>query len=157
MKNLFIAIGLVFLMTAELSAQNQAENKNAAVITFDKKLLDNSNNPVWDYGTIFKDSNGDSYFAFKNTGKEPLILSEVRSSCGCTVPKWPREPILPGKSDTIKVKYSTNRLGIINKTITVFSNAQNNPIVLRISGNVVERPAETMPMNQNSAASPVSK
>ena len=93
---------------------------------------------------------------FKNTGKEPLILSEVRSSCGCTVPAWPREPILGGKSDTIKVRYATNRLGIINKTITVNSNAKNGPVILRISGKVVDKPAEAMP-EKTANAGPVAK
>ena len=140
-------------------AQNQVAptvSKTAPEITFDKKLVDATGNIVYDYGTIYKDGNGDSYFVFKNTGKEPLILSEVRSSCGCTVPAWPREPILSGKSDTIKVKYATNRLGIINKTITVNSNAKNSPVILRISGKVIDKPAEAMP-EKTANAGPVVK
>lgn len=149
MKRTLLIISVVLFSCGVLSAQvAQNENKNAPVITFDKKLVDKAGNITWDYGTIYKDANGDSYFAFKNTGKEPLVLSEVRSSCGCTVPKWPREPILPGKSDTIKVKYSTNRMGVINKSITVISNAVNTPVILRIAGNVIEKPAEVMPINK---------
>jgi hypothetical protein len=89
--------------------------------------------------------NGECEFKFKNTGKEPLILSNVYSSCGCTVPSWPKEPIMPGKSEVIKVKYNTSRLGTINKKVTVISNAVNNPIELFIKGNVSAKPAETLP------------
>jgi hypothetical protein len=159
MKKIVLVISILAFIHVTLFAQEaKPENKNAPILTFDKKLIDKAGNFVWDYGTIYKDANGDSYFAFKNTGKEPLVLSEVRSSCGCTVPKWPREPILPGKSDTIKVKYSTNRLGVINKSITVNSNAVNNPVILRIAGNVIEKPQEVMPVNKSgSEGQPVNK
>ncbi len=106
------------------------ENPNAPVITFEKT--------VHDYGTVKFEGDGKCEFKFTNTGKEPLILTNVRSSCGCTVPSWPREPILPGQSDVIKVEYKTNRVGTINKTITVESNAKNKTEVLRISGQVVK-------------------
>jgi hypothetical protein len=106
------------------------ENPNAPVITFEKT--------VHDYGTVKYEGDGKCEFKFTNTGKEPLILTTVKSSCGCTVPSWPREPILPGQSDVIKVEYKTNRVGTINKTITVESNAKNKTEVLRITGQVVK-------------------
>lgn len=115
--------------------QAQAVNPNAPEITFDKT--------VHDYGTLFVGGDGNCEFEFTNNGKEPLILSSVRSSCGCTVPSWPREPILPGKKETIKVKYDTNRIGPINKSVTVLSNAKNTPIVLRITGNIVKKTEES--------------
>ncbi|HAL65262.1 MAG: Uncharacterized protein XD81_1077 [Bacteroidetes bacterium 38_7] len=159
MKRTLILVFGFFLTLNYLQAQDaKPVSKNGPVITFDQKLKNETGNIVWDYGTIYKDSNGDSYFRFTNTGKEPLVLSEVRSSCGCTVPSWPREPILPGKSDTIKVRYATNRLGVINKTITVMSNAVNNPVILRIKGNVIEKPAEVVPeKNPVGAAQPLNK
>ncbi|GAB6278969.1 MAG TPA: DUF1573 domain-containing protein [Bacteroidales bacterium] len=159
MKRTLILVFGFFLTLNYLQAQDaKPVSKNGPVITFDQKLRDEAGNIVWDYGTIYKDSNGDSYFRFTNTGKEPLVLSEVRSSCGCTVPRWPREPILPGKSDTIKVRYATNRLGVINKTITVMSNAVNNPVILRIKGNVIEKPAEVVPEKKPvGAAQPLNK
>lgn len=126
-------------------------NPNAADISFSKT--------VHDYGTIFVGGDGNCEFEFTNTGKEPLILSSVKSSCGCTVPSWPREPILPGKKETIKVKYDTNRIGMINKTITVMSNAKTSPVVLKITGNIVKKAEEnTVPeKNLNSGATPTAK
>jgi len=89
-----------------------------------------------DFGTIKHGGNGSFSFIFTNTGTDPLILSNVRSSCGCTIPEWPREPINAGQSASILVKYDTTRPGSFNKTISVFSNAGEAPIVLRISGTV---------------------
>lgn len=100
---------------------------------------------VHDYGTIEQNADGTCEFDFTNTGNEPLVLSTVRSSCGCTVPQWPREPILPGKSEKIKVKYDTRRMGAINKSITVLSNAKTSSVVLRISGKVVPKTQEAIP------------
>lgn len=94
---------------------------------------------VHDYGTIEQGSNGDCEFVFENNGTEPLILSNVRSSCGCTVPSWPREPIMPGKKSSIKVHYDTNRVGGISKSITVSTNGTPERIVLSIRGSVTPR------------------
>nr|NQU94151.1 DUF1573 domain-containing protein [Bacteroidota bacterium] len=113
------------------------KNPNAPEIAFDKT--------VHDYGTVQYQGDGKCEFNFTNTGKEPLILTNVRSSCGCTVPKWPREPILPGQSDVIYVEYKTNRVGKINKTITVQSNATTKNVVLRIKGQVVKKQESAAP------------
>ncbi len=91
-----------------------------------------------DYGTIDKNSDGTRVFEFTNTGDAPLIIERVKSSCGCTVPSKPTQPILPGKSDKIVVKYNTHRVGPFRKTITVYSNAQNNVVILKIKGKVVD-------------------
>lgn len=109
---------------------NVQNNPNAPEIYFEKT--------VHDYGELKKDSDGSCEFTFKNTGKEPLILSNVKSSCGCTVPTWPKEPVLPGGSEVIKVVYDTKNVGVISKTVTVTSNAKTNPVVLNIKGNVIE-------------------
>jgi hypothetical protein len=153
-KSLLVLLALVIALPGLKAQDNNKAERKGPIITFDKKLRDEAGNYVWDYGTIQQGADGSSFFAFKNTGTEPLVLSEVRSSCGCTVPRWPREPIMPGKSDTIKVKYDTKRLGQINKTITVISNAVNNPVVLRIKGNVVEKPAEVVPVKPAGASVP---
>lgn len=93
-----------------------------------------------DYGTVSKDSDsGLRTFDFKNTGNQPLIISNVQSTCGCTVPSFPKEPILPGKMGKIDVKYNMNP-GAIRKTITVESNATNyegGKIPLKIKGEVI--------------------
>ena len=78
-------------------------------------------------------------FEFKNIGKVPIIFSDVHGSCGCTVPTWPKEPILPGKSSKILVTYSTQgRVGQISKTVTVTSNIGTK--ILKIAGNVEKAP-----------------
>lgn len=142
MKKLVLLFTVVLSGTLVLDAQNVNKenvntNPNAPQIEFEKV--------VHDYGTIYQYGDGNCEFMFTNTGKEPLVLSNVRSSCGCTVPDWPRKPILPGKSEVIKVKYATNRLGKINKSVTVQSNASNATVVLRIAGNVIPQPKEEAP------------
>ena len=95
-----------------------------------------------DYGTIEKGADGVRVFKFTNTGDAPLIISKVKSSCGCTVPKKPEEPIMPGETGEIEVKYDTNRVMPIRKTITVTSNAQRATVALKIKGNVID-PSKT--------------
>ena len=89
------------------------------------------------YGEIAKGSDGVRVFTFTNTGNAPLIISQVKSSCGCTVPKKPDGPIAPGESNTIQVKYDTNRAGPIRKTVTVYSNAEEPVKALKIKGEVL--------------------
>ncbi len=131
-------------------ASKQASNPNAPVIKFDKT--------THDYGTIEQHGDGTCEFTFTNEGKEPLILTNVRSSCGCTTPTWPREPILPGQSKVIKVKYDTKRIGIINKTVHVYSNATTPSVTLRIKGKVVTKPNSAIPAKKaTESAAPVNK
>jgi len=89
-----------------------------------------------DYGEIAKGADGVRVFEFTNTGDAPLIISKVSSSCGCTIPKKPDAPILPGKTGQISVKYDTNRVGPIRKAITVISNADTPTKVLKIKGEI---------------------
>ena len=157
MKTLkYLAASALVCLTFSLSSSAQdtaavkKENPNAAEITFE--------NEVHDYGTIKQGADGSCEFKFKNTGKEPLIISNAKGSCGCTVPQCPKEPILPGKSSVIKVKYDTNRPGAIYKTVTVNSNAKSGNVVLTIKGNVEVKPVETdFPANPTPAAAPVEK
>jgi hypothetical protein len=150
MKKINIAIWsvlLAFFMASGWSAmaqdvkQDVKKGGKAPEIVFDYL--------VYDYGTIYEGDPGECEFKFKNTGKEPLVLSNVYSSCGCTVPDWPKDPIMPGKTSTIKVKYSTNRIGGINKTITVISNAEeNSKVELRIIGTVKKKEEAEIPEKQ---------
>ncbi len=100
----------------------------------------NSGGTTIDYGKTSKDSDsGLRTFEFKNIGTAPLIISDVKSTCGCTVPSKPTEPIMPGKTGKIDVKYNMSP-GIIRKTITVESNAVNydgGRIPLMIKGEVI--------------------
>ncbi len=95
-----------------------------------------------DYGTIEKGADGVRTFEFTNTGDAPLIISKVTSSCGCTVPKKPDGPIAPGETGEIQVKYDTNRVNPIRKTITVISNADTPTVALKIKGEVID-PSKT--------------
>ncbi len=143
----------VFMILAAFTLQAQdaqPADPNAPEISFDKT--------VHDYGTVVQGSDATCEFKFTNTGKEPLILQKPVSSCGCTVPTWPQEPILPGKGDVIKVTYSTHNVGPINKTITVNSNAKTARVILSIKGNVIAKPAEKVPEKTNDkSATPIQK
>ena len=143
----FLCLTVMALFMASFSLNAQEENVSTPTgmepeITFEK--LEH------DYGNINKGDNGFCYFKFTNTGKSDLVLTNVRSSCGCTVPEWPKEAIAPGQSSEIKVKYNTQRIGVISKSITVQSNAKNNTVTLRIKGNVADIPQEVAPENPSS-------
>lgn len=97
-----------------------------------------------DYGTIEKGADGVRVFEFTNTGDAPLIVSKVTSSCGCTVPKWSKDPILPGQTGEVQVKYDTKRVSPIRKTITVISNAETPTVALKIKGLVVDSSKESV-------------
>jgi hypothetical protein len=122
MKNLAIVLFISF-MTLGVQAQEKV-----AKIEFTSDTVD--------YGEIEKGSDGVRVFEFKNTGTAPLIISKVSSSCGCTIPKKPEGPIMPGESGEIQVKYDTNRPGPIRKAITVLSNADTPTKILKIKGTV---------------------
>jgi hypothetical protein len=148
---LFVTMLLVSMTGAFAQATQPVkveDNPNAPEISFDKL--------VHDYGTVAFGGDGVCTFKFTNTGKEPLILQQPQSSCGCTVPTWPKEPVLPGASSEIQVTYNTKKVGPINKTITVRSNAKNNTIVLRIQGTVQPDPAQQLP-EKNTEGTPVNK
>ena len=95
-----------------------------------------------DYGEIEQDSDGTWSFAFKNLGDEAIIINRVRSTCGCTVPDWPREPIEPGESGEISVIYNTATTGTFLKSVIVYSTASNSPVKLQIKGKVFAKETE---------------
>ena len=86
------------------------------------------------YGKIDKGSDGKRVFVFTNVGDQPIVIKKIQSSCGCTVPKKPEKPVMPGEKGEIKVSYATNRVGGFSKSITIYSNAKNPTKVLRIKG-----------------------
>ncbi|MBI2966554.1 MAG: DUF1573 domain-containing protein [Bacteroidetes bacterium] len=108
------------------------DNMDAPDIIFESETVD--------YGTIPHGSSGVREFKFKNVGKTPLIISNARGSCGCTVPEWPKEPVMPGQSNVIKVSYDTKRSGKFTKTVTLTSNAKTATKVLTIKGDVLPDP-----------------
>ncbi len=108
----------------------RGQNK-APIITFSEK--------EYSFGTIKENDGVLSHgFQFKNEGRTPLIINEVKASCGCTVPEWPREPILPGKTGSIKVSFDPKKQsGSFNKTIQVLSNASSPQVVISVKGVVI--------------------
>lgn len=94
-----------------------------------------------DFGTVKEELGSvDTQFEFTNTGKNPLIIQRVSASCGCTTPSYTQEPILPGKTGKIDVKYSTiARPGTFNKTISIYTNVPDTVYVLTIKGNVTPK------------------
>jgi len=91
---------------------------------------------VYDFGTIAYDSDGRCYFEFTNSSVTDLIINKVRTTCGCTRPEWPEEPIPPGGNGRIGVSYNTKLAGNFSKTVHVYSNTENSPTRLLIKGNV---------------------
>ncbi|WP_299228651.1 DUF1573 domain-containing protein [uncultured Psychroserpens sp.] len=130
----YLTLTLGFLITLFFSslgyAQEQASNKDVGIFLFEEEVID--------YGTIHQNDNGTRTFKFKNRGRAPIVISKVKTSCGCTVPTYPKQAILPGESGTIEIKYATNKIGKFSKSITVISNANNNQKKLRIIGEVIK-------------------
>ncbi len=94
-----------------------------------------------DYGKINQGEDGVKVFEFTNVGDAPLIIKDIKSTCGCTVPKKPERPIMPGKKGQIEVSYDTKRLGGFSKAITVISNAKTPRKMLKIKGYVENKSA----------------
>ncbi len=95
-----------------------------------------------DYGTIAQGSDPLRKVKFKNTGTEPLIIKNAVGSCGCTVPSFKHEPIMPGETSEIEIRYDTQRVGAINKVVTITTNESASQRILVVKGTVTEKRAE---------------
>ncbi|GAB1858121.1 hypothetical protein MHTCC0001_29580 [Flavobacteriaceae bacterium MHTCC 0001] len=126
--NMYLTILFVSIISLA-QGQDLALLEKVAIIDFETDVLD--------YGTIEQGSNGTRIFTFSNTGNAPLIISNVKTSCGCTVPSYSKTPILPGKNGELEINYNTKKLGNFTKTITVISNAKEVKKILKIKGTVV--------------------
>ena len=149
MKKLVLSLALLFgamtLFNTQMTAQGGDEVIIGPGISVDKD--------VHDYGTLEFGSDGTCQFTVTNNGTEPLIISKCKGSCGCTVPTCDKTPILPGESSVITVKYDTKRVGPINKSVTITSNAVNSPTkVVRIKGSVNSANTDASPIKDNSGA-----
>lgn len=133
MKKLFVTLVSIVAFSGFVFGQDAPakDNKNAPEIVFTSE--------VHDFGTIPYEGDGTYVFEFKNTGKEPLVLSDVHSSCGCTTPEWPKEPIKRGEKGKITVKYNTKIMGPFTKNVYVTSNAQTSRVTLTIKGTVSDK------------------
>jgi hypothetical protein len=130
----FLTIVSVALLVSIISCSQsnvKSDKKKAAEITFAEA--------EHNFGDIEKDSEATYAFVFKNTGKGDLLISNVQTSCGCTIPEWTREPVEKKRSGVVNVHYNTTVVGSFHKTITVYSNAINSPVTLKIKGTVVPK------------------
>jgi hypothetical protein len=138
MKIVFVAL-LCLAVSAGVNAQDkkdapapgaaQQPDPNAGKFRFEED--------THDFGEIMEGPSAECDFEFRNVGKTPIIITQAKGSCGCTVPKWPTEPILPKHKGKIHVTFNTQgRVGPINKDIIITSNAQQNPMKLHITGYV---------------------
>lgn len=120
-----------FLFLMSLFVFSQGEQGSAANIEFDKE--------VHDFGTIEMYSDASCVFTFKNTGNMPLVITKVVTSCGCTVPEYPKKPIMPGEEAQIQVIYTPDKVETFNNQVVVRSNAEEGVVVLKVKGTVVEK------------------
>lgn len=165
MKKIIITLNAVLLSIVFVQAQTAGKigetpaanitpaTTSLAEMTFEKD--------IHDFGTIDYAGNGTYDFKFKNTGTEPLIITDAKGSCGCTVPTYPKNiPIKPGETQIIKVTYDTKRAGNFTKTVTINSNAKVPQKVITIKGVVQAAPIEeSFPMNgkKDDGATPFEK
>ena len=148
MKNKLILLSVILFTAVQIFAQEKKvldnignENSNQASFKFETE--------EYNFGTIEQGESITHEFKFINTGSEPLIISQAEGSCGCTVPIFPKEPILKNQSAAIKVTFnSTGKYGIQDKTVTLTSNAKQSPMIIHIKG-TVEKQKEPTPKQEN--------
>lgn len=123
-------IPVLFLIIGLFSCNDAGNSSTESRIEF--------KNTEFDFGNIPYKAEATYEFTFTNTGKKPLIITNVKSSCGCTVPSYPAEPVKPGESASISVRYDSKRIGVFSKSVEVYTNGKNSPVKLRIKGEVKE-------------------
>jgi len=136
MKNIFLSFILCFACTALMTAQGTLDaiegeiemQADGPIMTFESLEVP--------YGAIDQHSEPLRNLSFTNTGTEPLVIKSARGSCGCTVPIWPKEPIMPGETSNIEIRYATDRIGKFSKTVTITTNEGGDPHVVKVHGNV---------------------
>lgn len=134
MKKLLLILMAAAAMVG-ITAKAQTATDAQATITFDK--------PEHDFGKIKEGTLATYEFTFTNTGKAPLVLSNVQPSCGCTTPEWSKEPIMPGAKGTVKAVFNSyGRPGVFQKYITVKSNSSGGDVTLTFKGTVEPTPVE---------------
>lgn len=129
-------LSLVVLFVIALSARAQEDSVDEPLTGAKIFFAERS----FDFGDIVQGDKVEHVFVMENTGNEPLILSDVRTTCGCTAPEWPRDPIPPGQKADLRVVFnSTGKMGMQNKVITVMSNAVTGPARVKIVTNVMPK------------------
>ncbi|MFT5167634.1 MAG: hypothetical protein ACI8P3_002872 [Saprospiraceae bacterium] len=145
MKKIFslvIFFAMVFSISyAQTDASAPTSDENGAMLKFETVVID--------YGEIEQGSDPLRVFNFENVGEAPAIIKNAKGSCGCTVPLWPKEPIMMGEKNKIEVRYDTKRIGKFTKTVKLTTNYSDSPIVLTIKGTVNKKEAEPEGIPEN--------
>lgn len=135
---LFAAFSMVAVAQSEepvkVNVEQTEQSEGGPIMTLESNTVD--------YGTIKQHGEPLRTVKFTNTGTEPLVIKNARGSCGCTVPTWPKEPIMPGAEADIEIRYATNRLGKINKTVKITTNEGGDPHVIKVVGNILKTEEE---------------
>jgi hypothetical protein len=135
MKKLFALFLLFSIVALNVNAQNAEKTAPTDGPKMEFEISEH------DFGDLDEGPKAKVAFKFTNTGNKPLVLSDVKASCGCTTPYWPKEPIMPGKSETISAEYNTQgRPGPFNKAITITANTEPATKMIFIKGNVKKAP-----------------
>jgi hypothetical protein len=128
MKNIYI---ILFALVGSLTSYSQTSTiQDTTQVTFESKTID--------YGTLVKGTDGTRTFTFKNTGEHNLLIEKIFSSSYCTVLSYTKEPVAPGNTGAIVVKYDTHKLGPIVKTVTVKMNVKEGIVSLNLKGKIIE-------------------
>lgn len=123
------------LAFAQDTQVKKTQDTSGPVLTLESNTID--------YGSIEKNSEPLRTVGFTNTGTEPLIIKSARGNCGCTVPKWPKEPILPGETKQLEVRYATNRVGKFSKKVTLRTNEGDAVVhTIKVMGEVLKDQAQ---------------
>ena len=134
-RSLVLIIGLCLLAGVNFAQQtdknNKQQNNNKSFFALEKKTVD--------FGEIKMGTTKTIQLSFTNTGSKTLVLTDVYTNCGCTTIDWPRDPFLPGKSGTVKITYNPTETGPFNKTVWIYTNAENNSEVIQIEGIVIDK------------------
>ena len=133
MRFFFIIILEVVLVTTLTSCKTKSQISDQEAVS---KI--EFSETIFNYGDIPFKSDGKCEFEFRNFSDKPLVINTVKTSCGCTNPVWPKKPVGPGETGIISTKYNTKITGAFQKSITVYSNAENSPAMLFVKGNVLK-------------------
>ena len=160
MKKLLLSLTFLVGVIAANAQRVESAKPLQNDVTEEKKIADATidfESKVIDYGLLENKADGTRKFVFTNNGTEPLVIKNAKGSCGCTVPTWPREPIAPGETGEIGVKYDTKRVGKFTKTITLTTNADKAPVFLTIKGEVSPPPKEAQTPEKRIEGAPLEK
>lgn len=138
-----VASIILFCSTLFVSCTNNQEQGSSPAQAADGPVLELLDGDTFDFGSVTEGDVVEHTFNFKNAGSKPLVISNITSSCGCTTPEWPRDPIAPDSSSSIQVRFNTkNKVGPQMKSVSIYANTDpvNTDLVLRGTSNAIEKP-----------------